>query len=145
MYKNLQAVTLLFLGILSVTAFLLFRYSLELGLCSNIETFQNGARYCVSTRGAGDYFWTFWHWGRVMTVIGFLAFFIPKKSISLLVLTAISIPITLLAIMSAPDISGNILSPFTKKFVGQLGAGIYFAVALVVWLTALYRSRKMHG
>jgi hypothetical protein len=90
------------------------------------------------------YLWRLRDFSLAVLIIGMLNLINPAATRILIVLTVAAVLLTAVALMSAPDLRTNILSPFDKKFVGQLGAGIYFAVALVVWLTALYRSRKKH-
>ncbi len=138
-----QKYCLIALSLVGLSFFAIFRFPIELGTCLEIAKFQNGNTYCaVRPLLPSNYMWPIFEFSRAIFIVGILCVVKPTATKSLIILTFISASLVTMAVISAPDIRTNILSPFDKKFVGQLGAGIYFVIALITWGISVYRTRK---
>jgi len=128
------------LGILSLVGLLIFIYfkdSIIDGNCGGSEA------ECRSLGEYADYLWRLRDFSLAMLAVGILNFIKPVANRSLLLLTAFSAVVTAIAVLSAPSISGSFLSPFDKKFVGQICAWGYVLISVAVWARAVYKTRNI--
>lgn len=139
-YKNY---ILIIVAVLGLVLFVFYKFPIQFGICSEVAQFQNGNLYCAANPLSGHYMWPLLDFSLAILVVGILNLVKPAANRVLLILTAISAVVTAIAVMSAPEISRNILSPFDKKFVGQLCAGAYLFVGIVLWLRAYLKNK--HG
>lgn len=133
------------LSLFGLSLFAFYKFPIQLGICSEIAQFENGNMYCSGNPFSGHYMWPILDFSVALLILGILNLMKSAANRPLLMLTAISAVITTIAVITAPEISRSFLSPIDKKFVGQVCAGAYLFVGIIMWLRAYITSKKTAG
>jgi len=127
---------LVILPLVGLVAFSILKKSVIDGNCggSNLE--------CRSLGEYADYLWRLRDFSLAVLVVGILNLIKPVVNRQLLIFTVLSAVITIAAVISAPSINGSFLSPFDKKFVGQICAVVYLLISIILIITKSVQLRK---
>lgn len=132
---------ILALGLVGSGIFLLYRYSIQIGICPDILVLESGYQVCNSTRGLGDYFWPLWHFSRAMIVVGVLVIIRPNLFRPLAIWTGVAAIATIIGVMMAPSIDTDLLLPIEKKGVGEALAITYLVISISYFLWDILKKK----
>lgn len=97
---------------------------------------------CRSLAQYAVYLWRLWDFSLAVFAIGILSAIKPVANKVLLIVTVCAAFATAAAVSLAPELSGNFLSPFDKKFVGEICLWAYVLIAFAIWAWSLRKQLK---
>jgi len=121
--------------------FLLYRYSIQTGICPDILVLESGYQVCNSTRGLGDYFWPLRHFSWALIIVGVLVIIRPNLFWPIAIWTGVAAAAIFVGVMSAPSIDSDLLLPIEKKGVGETLAITYLVVSILYFLWDIFKKK----
>ncbi len=117
---------LVFLSVLGFCMFIVFReLSSPSGFCDSVAF---DSAWCN-----GHYLWPIWNLSKSLLLIGLLVLWKPVTTRPVLTLTAIFLPLFLLALLITPELSSDPFFPIEKKSVGAFLSIVYGCVGVILW------------